>query len=171
MSRRERLYHLHDILRQRRTPISRQDLMVELDCSQATLYRLVAELRDRLGAPLEQDDDGRGYYYDPQSGRQLRAAGAVDQSGRTPGAADRSPCAGQCAAGSAGRRTRRRPGTYQSTCLIARAWISRPSPSASRFATMPGGRCRANCLKPYYKALVPGAADCNFTTMVAAAMT
>ena len=64
MSRRERLYHLHDILRQRRTPISRQDLMVELDCSQATLYRLVAELRDRLGAPLEQDDDGRGYYYD-----------------------------------------------------------------------------------------------------------
>jgi proteasome accessory factor C len=64
MSRRERLYHLHDILRQRRTPISRQDLMQELGCSQATLYRLIAELRDNLGAPLEQDDDGRGFYYD-----------------------------------------------------------------------------------------------------------
>jgi len=64
MSRRERLYHLHDILRARRTPISRQVLMQELGCSQATLYRLVAELRDRLGAPLEQDEQTRGFYYD-----------------------------------------------------------------------------------------------------------
>lgn len=64
MSRRERLYHLHDILRARRTPISRQALLDELDCSQATLYRLLAELRDRLGAPLEQDEDTRGFYYD-----------------------------------------------------------------------------------------------------------
>jgi len=63
MSRRERLYHLHDILRQRRTPISRQALMEELGCSQATLYRLIAELRDHLGAPLEQDEDNRGFYY------------------------------------------------------------------------------------------------------------
>lgn len=66
MSRRERLYHLHDILRQRRTPISRQALMEALGCSQATLYRLIAELRDHLGAPLEQDDHGRGFYYDHQ---------------------------------------------------------------------------------------------------------
>jgi len=64
VSRRERLYHLHDILRQRRTPISRQALMEELGCSQATLYRLVAELRDQLGAPLEQDPETRGFYYD-----------------------------------------------------------------------------------------------------------
>ncbi|MEE4637192.1 MAG: WYL domain-containing protein [Wenzhouxiangella sp.] len=64
MSRRERLYHLHDILRQRRTPVSRQVLMEELGCSQATLYRLIAELRDRLGAPLEQDEEGRGFFYD-----------------------------------------------------------------------------------------------------------
>lgn len=64
MSRRERLYHLHDILRARRTPISRQALMDELGCSQATLYRLVAELRDRMGAPLEQDEETRGFYYD-----------------------------------------------------------------------------------------------------------
>ena len=64
MSRRERLYHLHDILRQRRTPVSRQVLMEELGCSQATLYRLIAELRDRMGAPLEQDEQTRGFYYD-----------------------------------------------------------------------------------------------------------
>ena len=64
MSKLERVYHLHDILRQRRTPISRHDLMDELGCSQATLYRLIQELRDNLGAPIEQDPDNRGFYYD-----------------------------------------------------------------------------------------------------------
>ncbi len=64
MSKVERLYHLHNILSQRRTPISRQDLMERLDCSQATLYRLVGELRDFLGAPIEQDPDSRGFFYD-----------------------------------------------------------------------------------------------------------
>ena len=64
MSKVERLYHLHNILNQRRTPISRQILMERLECSQATLYRLVAELRDFLGAPIEQDPDSRGFYYD-----------------------------------------------------------------------------------------------------------
>ncbi|MEM1412717.1 MAG: transcriptional regulator [Pseudomonadota bacterium] len=64
MSKVERLYHLHNILNQRRTPISRQDLMERLGCSQATLYRLVNELRDFLGAPIEQDPDTRGFYYD-----------------------------------------------------------------------------------------------------------
>ena len=64
MSKVERLYHLHNILDQRRTPISRQELMERLGCSQATLYRLVSELRDFLGAPIEQDPDTRGFYYD-----------------------------------------------------------------------------------------------------------
>jgi predicted DNA-binding transcriptional regulator YafY len=64
MSKLERLYHLHDILRQRRTPISRQLLMEEIGCSQATLYRLVADLRDHLGAPVEQDPETRGFFYD-----------------------------------------------------------------------------------------------------------
>ncbi len=38
--------------------------MERLECSQATFYRLIAELRDYLGAPLEQDEDNRGFYYD-----------------------------------------------------------------------------------------------------------
>ncbi len=64
MSKVERLYHLHNILEARRTPISRHDLMERLECSQATLYRLIAELRDYLGAPIEQDPESRGFYYD-----------------------------------------------------------------------------------------------------------
>ncbi|MEM9532851.1 MAG: transcriptional regulator [Pseudomonadota bacterium] len=63
MSKTQRLYDLHNILSQRRTPISRQDLMAELGCSQATLYRLIADLRDHLGAPLEVDEERRGFYY------------------------------------------------------------------------------------------------------------
>ena len=38
--------------------------MERLECSQATLYRLVGELRDFLGGPIEQDPDTRGFYYD-----------------------------------------------------------------------------------------------------------
>jgi proteasome accessory factor C len=38
--------------------------MDELGCSQATLYRLIAELRDVLGAPLEQDPETRHFFYD-----------------------------------------------------------------------------------------------------------
>lgn len=68
MSKLERLYHLHNILSQRRTPISRQALMEELECSQATLYRLIGDLRDHLGAPIEQDPDSRGFFYQHHSG-------------------------------------------------------------------------------------------------------
>ena len=64
MSRLERVYHLHNILRARRRPISRKQLMEDLGCSQATLYRLIAQLRDELGAPLEQDPETREFYYD-----------------------------------------------------------------------------------------------------------
>ncbi len=64
MSKLEKVYHLHNILSQRRTPISRQVLMEELGCSQATFYRLLAELRDTLGAPVEQDPDSKHFYYD-----------------------------------------------------------------------------------------------------------
>ena len=68
MSKLEKIYHLHEILKARRTPISRQDLMERLACSQATLYRLIASLRDELGAPVEQDPDTRFFYYDRQLG-------------------------------------------------------------------------------------------------------
>lgn len=62
LSKTEKIYHLHEILSSRRTPIARADLMDRLECSQATLYRLIASLRDELGAPIEQDDESRFYY-------------------------------------------------------------------------------------------------------------
>jgi proteasome accessory factor C len=60
----DRIYQLHDTLRDRRTPISRADLMAKLNCSEPTIYRLINTLRDTLHAPLQYDDERGGYYYE-----------------------------------------------------------------------------------------------------------
>lgn len=75
MSKLERLYHLHHILSSRRTPISRQALMEQLECSQPTVYRAIADLRDHLGAPIEQDDETKGFYYDRHTVRPFELPG------------------------------------------------------------------------------------------------
>src|SRR5258708_7908676 len=55
---------LHKILRDRRTPISRTDIMARLEkCSEPTFYRLIRLLKDQLSAPIEWHDDLQGYYY------------------------------------------------------------------------------------------------------------
>lgn len=59
----DRIYELHNILRERRTPISRQDLMHRLECKEPTVYRLIRLLKDRLHAPVEWCDDPPGYRY------------------------------------------------------------------------------------------------------------
>ena len=64
MDKFDRIYQLHNILRERRTPISRADLTSRLECSESSLYRLIRVLRDVLGAPLEHNDEPNGYYYE-----------------------------------------------------------------------------------------------------------
>ena len=52
MDKFDRIYELHKILRDRRTPISRKDLMTRLGkCSEPTVYRLIRLLKDQLNAP------------------------------------------------------------------------------------------------------------------------
>lgn len=63
MDKFDRIYQLHNILRDRSTPISREDLMQRLECAQPTVYRLIRVLRDYLGAPIEWDRELGGYYY------------------------------------------------------------------------------------------------------------
>ncbi|MCI0364361.1 MAG: hypothetical protein L0219_10790, partial [Phycisphaerales bacterium] len=58
-----RIFKLHEILTDRRTPISREDLMHKLECAAPTVYRLIRFLRDGLHAPVEWHEDLRGYYY------------------------------------------------------------------------------------------------------------
>ncbi|MEO8008133.1 MAG: WYL domain-containing transcriptional regulator [Betaproteobacteria bacterium] len=68
MDKFDRIYKLHDILRERRTPISREDLMRRLECAEPTVYRLIRLLKDHLNAPIEWNDDPGGYYYRRDAG-------------------------------------------------------------------------------------------------------
>ena len=63
MDKFDRIYELHNILRERRTPISRADLARKVECSESSLYRLIRVLRDKLHAPLVHNNELGGYYY------------------------------------------------------------------------------------------------------------
>lgn len=65
MDKYDRIFELHRALAGRRTPVSAEDLRARLECSRATLYRIIAFLRDRLGAPIEHDADRAGFIYAP----------------------------------------------------------------------------------------------------------
>jgi len=59
----DRIYELHKILRDRRTPISRVDLMRRLECAEPSVYRLIRLMKDQLNAPIEWHEELQGYYY------------------------------------------------------------------------------------------------------------
>ncbi|MEX2517324.1 MAG: YafY family protein [Gammaproteobacteria bacterium] len=66
MDKFDRIFALHKILSSRKTPVSLQDIGVKLECSRATVNRIIRNLRDQLGAPVEYDRERNGYYYDRQ---------------------------------------------------------------------------------------------------------
>ena len=61
MSRLDELYRLHRLNDGRRTGLPRAALITEHGFSRSTLSRLIADLRDKLGAPLIHDKDRNGY--------------------------------------------------------------------------------------------------------------
>ena len=61
----DRIYELDRILRRARTPVSRAALQERLECSRATVGRIIGEARDYLGAPIEYDRRAGGYRYAP----------------------------------------------------------------------------------------------------------
>lgn len=69
MSKLDEIYRLHRLLDGRRTGISRATLIGEHGFARSTLTRLIADLRDRLGAPLIHDSERGGYRYDTADGR------------------------------------------------------------------------------------------------------
>ncbi|MEK6210943.1 MAG: hypothetical protein AABM64_11340 [Pseudomonadota bacterium] len=68
MDKFDRIYKLHDILRDRRTPISREGLMRQLECAEPSVYRLIRLMKEHLNAPIEWNDDLGGYYYRRETG-------------------------------------------------------------------------------------------------------
>ncbi len=68
MDRFERIYQLHNILSGRRTPIANKELQERLECSEATVKRLITVMRDHFAAPVVYDRQRNGYYYDTENG-------------------------------------------------------------------------------------------------------
>ncbi|MBI5936677.1 MAG: WYL domain-containing protein [Betaproteobacteria bacterium] len=63
MDRMQRIFKLHRILAARRYPVPRATLETELECSRASLTRIIAEMRDFFDAPIEFDKEANGYKY------------------------------------------------------------------------------------------------------------
>ena len=62
MNKIDRIYLLDNILKERRTPINIEHLKERLECSQATVYRIIATMRNDMNAPIVTDE--RGVFYD-----------------------------------------------------------------------------------------------------------
>jgi proteasome accessory factor C len=63
MDKFDRIFQIHSILSNRRTPIDSESLQAKLECSRATMFRLIGEMKDLLGAPIEFDADRGGFIY------------------------------------------------------------------------------------------------------------
>lgn len=67
MDRFTRIFKLHQILASRRQPVSHALLREKLECSRATATRIIEEMRNFLGAPIEYDRSTNGYRYAHQA--------------------------------------------------------------------------------------------------------
>ena len=63
MDRLQRIYKLHRVISSRRHPIPRTTLEQKLECSRATVKRIIREMKLYFNAPLEYDRERNGYYY------------------------------------------------------------------------------------------------------------
>ncbi len=63
MKKQDRIYTLDQMLKAAKYPISIDSIKERLECSTATAYRMIADLRDGYGAPIETDDATNGIYY------------------------------------------------------------------------------------------------------------
>ena len=59
----DRIYSLDHILRRSRYPVTLQALQEKLECSRATVNRIIRDMRVFLGAPIEYDKQAEGYCY------------------------------------------------------------------------------------------------------------
>ncbi len=66
MDKLNRLYKLHNLFRSRRRPVALTTIQQELECSERTARRVIAELRDELYAPIEYNREQNGYSYSQQ---------------------------------------------------------------------------------------------------------
>ena len=75
MERFDRIFRLHQVLESRRYPVTRRELEAELECSRATVKRIIEDMRDNLNAPIVYDRGAGGYRYDASQGRMFSLPG------------------------------------------------------------------------------------------------
>jgi proteasome accessory factor C len=75
MDRFDRIFELNRILQTARYPVSRRRLEEALECSRATVKRLIEEMRLYLNAPIVYDRKYNGYRYDPAEGEMYQLPG------------------------------------------------------------------------------------------------
>ena len=63
MDRLRRIYQLHQILKAHRHPMALNALQEKLECSRASVNRIIREMRLFFDAPIEYDRQGNGYHY------------------------------------------------------------------------------------------------------------
>jgi len=75
MDRLQRIYKLHQAVSSRRHPVSCQTLQDDLECSRATVKRIIQEMRLYFNAPIEYDRSHNGYYYALSDGQTFELPG------------------------------------------------------------------------------------------------
>jgi predicted DNA-binding transcriptional regulator YafY len=63
----DRIFRAHSLLRSARVPVSHRTLEEKLECSRATVTRIIKEMRLYLNAPIEYDRRINGYRYAAQA--------------------------------------------------------------------------------------------------------
>jgi predicted DNA-binding transcriptional regulator YafY len=75
LDRFDRIFELNRILQGARRPVSRRRIEEELECSRATVKRIIEDMRLYLNAPIVYDRERNGYRYDQQEGRMYELPG------------------------------------------------------------------------------------------------
>jgi len=75
MDRLQRIYKLHQVISSHRRPVSHAILQDKLECSRATVTRVIEEMRLHFNAPIQYDRERNGYFYDLAHGEVFELPG------------------------------------------------------------------------------------------------
>lgn len=75
MDKFNRIFELHKILSHRKRPVTGEELQGRLECSRATLNRIIQNMRDFLNMPIKYNRQQNGYYYDRSEGSPFELPG------------------------------------------------------------------------------------------------
>lgn len=75
MDRLQRIYMLHQVIAAHRLPVPLSVLQEKLECSRATVNRVIEEMRLHFNAPIEYDRQRNGYHYAPRDGQTFELPG------------------------------------------------------------------------------------------------